>query len=41
MRKVPTVEAGHALLGPRARRAGWNEIGHPLAHYWVLEYELA
>ena len=41
LKNFPTFEQARALLGPRARQARWNEIGHPLAHYWVLEYELA
>ena len=41
LKNFPTFEQARALLGPRARQARWNEIGHPLVHYWVLEYELA
>ena len=41
LKNFPTFEQACALLGPRARHARWNEIGQPLVHYWVLEYELA
>jgi len=41
LKNFPRFEQARALLGPRARQARWNDIGHPLVHYWVLEYELA
>ena len=40
LKNFPTREQALALPGPRARHARFNEIGHPLVHYWVLEYEL-
>ena len=41
LKNFPTREQAQALLGPRAKGVRWNDTGHPLVHYWVLEYELA
>lgn len=41
LKNFPTPEGAAAVLGPRARDLRWNQVGHPLVHYWVLEYELA
>ena len=35
------VAAINAVGVPAIMRVRWNDIGHPLVHYWVLEYELA
>jgi SAM-dependent methyltransferase len=41
LKNFPTRGQALAVLGPRARQVRWNDVGHPLEHYWVLEYELA